>query len=470
MQKTISVSIGYLFFCLFSVHLHAKQTSGPTLSYRTCMESVLRHHPVAKQADLLLEKADAQQRWARGGLDPEIKSEYQQKQYADKEYYTKYATLLSIPTSTGLSVVAGIQNSSGNYLNPENYIAYEPLWFLGAELDVLQGLLMNERKLALRQAEVFSEMATNDKELLLNQILYNASQAYLSWQQFCAIDSVLQENIEIAAQYFDNTKKAYLGGEKTAMDTLEAYIGKQDAITSRQKNKLSLIKSKKFLESFLWYEDQAMELYENVSPQWEPPLEIPQTRLLLNSEELLEIPSIRSYALKKKSLGYELRWKKEKLKPKLKLKYNALLSDPNAGNILDYNTDNYNWGLGFQMPLFLRSERGDLKLSQLKIKQTELEMATKRFQLQTKIEASLEQQNVLTDQISLLRKNVLGYKQLLDGENIKFLHGESSVFLLNKRQEKYTLSQIKLIEAQIKNQNEVLNYLYFTNTLRRTIF
>ena len=58
-----------------------------------------------------------------------------------------------------------------------------------------------------------------------------------------------------------------------------------------------------------------------------------------------------------------------------------------------------------------------------------------------------------------------GYRLLLDGENEKFRFGESSVFLLNKRQEKYINGQLKLIELNIKLQVELLNYLYYSNGL-----
>jgi hypothetical protein len=54
---------------------------------------------------------------------------------------------------------------------------------------------------------------------------------------------------------------------------------------------------------------------------------------------------------------------------------------------------------------------------------------------------------------------------LLEGENDKFRFGESSVFLLNKRQEKYIDGRMKLVDSQIKLQQEFLDYLYYTNAL-----
>lgn len=72
---------------------------------------------------------------------------------------------------------------------------------------------------------------------------------------------------------------------------------------------------------------------------------------------------------------------------------------------------------------------------------------------------------ILRDQINIAEQNVAGYKRLLDGENEKFLFGESSVFLLNKRQEKYIQSQLKVVSLLVKLGTERLNYLYYTNGL-----
>jgi len=65
----------------------------------------------------------------------------------------------------------------------------------------------------------------------------------------------------------------------------------------------------------------------------------------------------------------------------------------------------------------------------------------------------------------LQTQGVVGYEQLLEAENIKFLYGESSVFLLNKRQEKFIDGKLKLVKLKVGLQTEKLNYLYYTNTL-----
>jgi outer membrane protein TolC len=104
------------------------------------------------------------------------------------------------------------------------------------------------------------------------------------------------------------------------------------------------------------------------------------------------------------------------------------------------------------MPLFLRKERGDLKLAKIKLRDAEFELDNAEIQIRNKIVAlyreleSFETQNILIDEI------VDNYSTLLAAEERKFSFGESSLFLINSRES-------KLIDAELK-QNEVQNKFF----------
>ena len=117
------------------------------------------------------------------------------------------------------------------------------------------------------------------------------------------------------------------------------------------------------------------------------------------------------------------------------------------------------------MPMLFRSERANIQRGEVKIQEIIFDIENKRNELLNKLEGSLEQQAVIRNQIALQSQNVEGYRILLEGENEKFRFGESSVFLLNKRQEKFINGQLKLIELYVKLNIELLNYLYFSNRL-----
>jgi len=108
----------------------------------------------------------------------------------------------------------------------------------------------------------------------------------------------------------------------------------------------------------------------------------------------------------------EQRLKREKLKPKLKLKYNPLIGTGNNDDYANLAFNNFKWGFNFSMPLLLRSEKANVQKGAIKIKEIELDLDNKRNQLQNKIENSWQQQQLLQQQITLLQQNVNGYEQL----------------------------------------------------------
>ena len=441
------------------------QSDTTVLSYQEYLANILKYHPLAKQAALQLDLAKAEWLAAKGNLDPMLSSNWNQKNFDDKLYYRQFQGKLQIPTPLGIDVVGGYENTEGVFLNPENTTDPFGLWNAGIEVNLLQGLWVNERRTALEQARVFQNMAENKRQILLNELLYEASYAYLEWQKYFSFQTVINENITLATAYFNNTKISFANGEKTAIDTLEALIILQDAQALLQSNEAGLLKSRQNLENFLWFNDLPLVLQPGTTPQ-----DYVETIFVVdNTQPIASLVNTHPALLEKRNkqsyLEVEQRLKREKLKPKLKAKYNPLLATSDNGLAPTYSSSDYKWGFDFSMPLFLRSERAAIQQGQVKLNELQFDIDNKQNELLNKIENSRQQQRILQEQLALQEQNVAGYRRLLEGENEKFRFGESSVFLVNKRQEKYINGRLKVIALQIKIQLELLNYLYYTNRL-----
>ena len=460
----IKYSFILFFFCSLQTSVFA-QLDQPVLTYKNYLSHVLRFHPLAERADLVQAAAALEKLAAKGIVDPRLSSTWNQKNFDKKLYYRQFQAMLTVPTQLGIDVVAGYDNTEGVFLNPENKTDQHGLWNLGLQAEIFGGLIGQERKLILQQAELVKDMGEQQRLILLNDLIYAATNAYLYWQQFDMLDSIISENIVLAENYFNNTKISFFNGEKTAIDTLEAYLIRQDRIAIRQDNQTDLIAAKWQLENFLWWEAQPVGLQSATRPQ---SLEI----LLFNADSLTTPPPLISFhpilqekLVKLDVLANERQLKKQKLRPKLKAKFNPLIATSENGITPTYNSNDYKWGFDFSLPLFFRSERAALQRAELKIKDLNLEVQNKQNELNNKQIASLEKQTILNQQILLQEQNVEGYRQLLEGENEKFRYGESSVFLVNKRQEKYLNGQIKLIQLKFKIRLERLRYLYYINRL-----
>ena len=59
----------------------------------------------------------------------------------------------------------------------------EGLYSAGVSVSLAQGLIMNERMATLKKAKFFQEQTKAERELLVNQLLYDASIAYFKWLQ-----------------------------------------------------------------------------------------------------------------------------------------------------------------------------------------------------------------------------------------------------------------------------------------------
>lgn len=433
-----------------------------TLSIENYIRNVIKYHPQANNAELNLRLSEAQWKTANGQFDPLLKAEYDDKYFDDKQYFQILRSSIELPSYLGLTFNAGYDNTRGLFLNPENNTPIDGLGYLGVEANLLQGLLIDERRTAVNQAEIFEDFAQNRRQIEINNLIIDASIAYYQWQSAYEYQLIILESVELAKQYFENNLQSYLFGDKPAVDTLESFLVLQDQLIMLQSNTIELVKARNNLNNFTWENESNITLSTDINPN----------RIGLISKDAISRDSITYVGnplLEEKRNKLDLLLaendlKSDKLKPKLKVKYNALTSELN-NNIPTFNINNYKWGLSFSMPLLFRSERGELEINELKIKETELDLVNKENNLKNKQKSNIETLEILNSQLVIVAENVNRYKQLLEFEKEKFDIGESSVFLINKRQEKYIFSKLKVIDLTVKYNIEVLYNLLISNQI-----
>ncbi len=453
-----------LFFLITSSLSLNAQNDSIIFTFQSFIEQVLTHHPIAQKAALQIQKAEATQLAAKGEFDPTLFGDWNEKYFDEKHYYRIFEAGFKVPTWYGISVQGTYTNTRGDFLNPENKTDDNGLWMLGVEANLLQGLLIDQRRAALQQADVYEQATLNERQMILNDLVIHAINAYVSWQLNFEVQKVLQDNIELAQIYKDGTQQSYINGEKPAIDTLEAFLMVQDSRMRFKENEGNLIKVQQALESYLWYEQIPLELQDQRQP--EPLADFNIAGEDVSIESVLQThPDILDKKIKQNSYEIEQRLKRDKLKPKLKVKYNPLISTTENSLAWDYSTADYKWGVNFSMPLFLRSERASIAQNQIKVKEIGLEIRDKQNALQNKIEGNLQIQQLLEEQLNIQRQNVVDYERLLNAEKDKFGFGESSVFLLNKRQEKFLESKIKLLKVLAKYHLMDVEYLLLTNQI-----
>jgi outer membrane protein TolC len=432
------------------------QTDSTIVGFDTFMKIVQANHPVSKQADLLIETGEANLRRARGNFDPELKSSFDQKEFEGKEYYQLNTNELKIPTPLGVELKAGYDNNTGTFADPENRTPQNGLTYAGIAVPLGKGLFFDERRQAVRQAEVFERATVLERTLMLNQLIFDAAKAYWEWYSAWNSYNIYDASVQLAEFRFRGVLQSFEQGDVPAIDTLEAFILVQNRELSRNEAWINVQQTRLEASNYLWSEDmQPLQLIDDTKPvnygdfNINDPIEDTSINSILSGIEQVH-PKIMLYYNKLEDLNFERRMKVEKIKPKLNVNYN-LLNQPIGGNAFEgFSANDYKWGLEFSMPLLLRKERGDLQITKIKINQTDLDRQQQTLEIRNKIKAYQAEIQNLYDQIDLYQKTVNNYTALLNGEIRKFQEGESSLFLVNSRENSLISAQVKLIELIAK--------------------
>ena len=431
-----------------------------TLTFEEYLGYVKEHHPLMKQANLTLSIGEANLLRARGGFDPKIEVDYDRKKFKNTEYYDLLNATFKIPTWYGVEFKVNFEENSGQFLNPSLKVPDEGLYSAGVSFSLAQGLLTNERMASLKQAKTFIRQSQADRDYLVNDILFKASLAYFEWLEAFNENKIYSSFLENAKVRLNGITRSVEEGDKAAIDITEARISLQNRALDLEISKLNMRKAALKVSNYLWLNNIPLELEENVVPN-SPPIDILENVLILegitNMEDLAKShPKLRSLDAKIDGLNIDRNLKRNKLLPKVDLQYNFLSQDYQELN--NFNLANYKAFVNVSFPIFLRKERGNLKLANYKLQNAEFDKAATGLNIANKIAEINFEILSLGSQNELIKDIVTDYRSLVKAEERKFTLGESSLFLINSREQ-------KLIDAQVKENSLVIKQLNATARL-----
>ncbi len=439
-----------LLFIFFSSIVWGQNTN-QELTYNEFLGYVKKYHPLVKSAGLEISQAQANLMMARGGFDPKIEVDFEQKKFKDTEYYSILNSSFKIPTWYGIEVKAGFDNNEGVYLNPENTVPNQGLTSLGISVPIGQGLFINQRMADLRKAKIQLQLSQSERKLMAVSILCDASVAYFNWKRSFNEVTLYQNYLKNAEIRFKGVTQLIEQGDKPAIDSVEAGIIVRNRELSLEEAKLKLTKAKLELANFIWLENNVpLELQDNIIPEEKLELTIKET---LRTNELMLSPSLENHpkinALENKiqMLDVERKLKANMLLPKIDLGY-SYLSEPSY--IDNYRFQDYKVGVNFAFPIFLRKERGSLNLAKLKLQNAQFDLDLERVQLKNKINAQQAEITSLEKQKSYIDQLVTDYKTMLNSEERLFSFGESSIFLINSRENNLVSAQLSQLTIENK--------------------
>ncbi|WP_339895853.1 TolC family protein [uncultured Algibacter sp.] len=431
--------------------LISAQDSTSVMSLSEYLGYVKSFHPIVKQANLIINESEAKLMKARGAFDPKLEVDYDRKIFKNTEYYDRLNASFKIPTWFGVELKGNFEENTGDFLNPQAFVPEDGLYSAGISVPIARGLLTNSRMAMLRQSRLYVKQAQADRQLLVNTILYDATVTYFNWLKTYNEKRVYEDFLTNAEMRFNGIKKSFEVGDKPAIDTLEARIALNNRKLNLEKSRIKFVKSSLELSNYLWLNGNTpIEIQDLVIPDANTfdtiDVTLNTSGLDIESFDIENHPKLQSLDYKFQSLNIEKRLKLNNLLPQIDLQYNFLSQTPEV--VRSFSTSAYKSGVNMSFPLFLRKERGDLKLAKIKLQDTKFEIQNTRVSLKNKIDAINQEldsyllQNDYTDAI------VDDYSKMLTAEERKLFLGESSLFLVNSRESKLIDAKLKAIDIE----------------------
>lgn len=426
-----------------------------TLSEEQVSEIVRRYHPISKQTDISVEKSKTDITIAKGNFDPVLQNQTAKKTFDGTNYYYYNRPEFSIPTWFGAEIRGGIEYLSGNRINPEETKG-ETSYF-GISVPLAKNLLMDKRRADLQKAKIIKEATETEKRSILNTLQRDALHTYWNWVQQYQIYSIINHAVTVNEKRMELIRVAYKLGDRPAIDTTEALV---------QLQSFELLKSQAWVE----FQNAGLELSvylwtSNTEPYYLPETVTPADSTSTSGKKIPGLPELDSllfatkqhpdlvqYSYKQKMLDIEKKLKFQELLPTVNLEYNQLGKGYNmfktaTAPLLE---NNFQYGIKLGIPLRLSEGRGEYKKVRFKITETNLQQSLKQLQIENKVKGYFNELIALTKQVTIQEKAYSNYLLLQRAEELRFQSGESSLFLINARENKALESLQKLVEIKIK--------------------
>lgn len=423
------------------------QTDSTVFTPQQLLWYIEQYHPVSIQSKLLVQQGEGRLLMARGNFDPYLSAGLEQKQFNDKEYYSLLGAGLKVPTWYGIELKSGYDHNRGYQLNPQNVLPDDGLWYAGISVPIGKGLVIDKRRAELQKAKLFVSSTKAERDNMMLALFFNAIKEYWNWVAAFNEYQIHSESVELAKFRLRAIKDSYEFGDRSAVDTLEAYITVQNRELNKTQAKLKYDNVTLELSNYLWFEN-GMPLV--ISDKLQPPqCQKLNPEAVISADSLNHLignlafthPEMQMMDYQLAGLEVDRKLSFENFKPNLNFNYN-FLNEPQGTS---FSTNNYKWGFNFSMPLFLRSERGEYRLSKLKIQDAQWSLNQKLLDLENNLRKHYNTQVTLSKQVELYQDAVQNYNKMLIAEKMRFESGESSLFIVNARESSLIEAQLKLV-------------------------
>jgi len=442
-----------LLFVIVLVPFFLKASVPDTLGFNEYFALLVANHPFAKMADIRTLIGNTTFANAQGAFEPTLNADYNRKSFEGKNYYSFFNSEIKIPAWIG-EVKAGYDYNYGININPDMIIPMQGQAYVGLSVPLVRYLITDKKRTELRLAKVYEQGTTFERIDMLNTLFVQATTAYWQWSSAFQIYKINLNALELSQKRHQFIISAATFGDRPFIDTIESLTQVQNRKVMLSKSKTDWLKSTYDLSNFLWNTEGNPIIIDTVIIPEIPDMKKIEAALVLDDElnQLTSQPEVNLAQLKVKSLVLERRLKRQELLPRLNANYYLLSNGAQFGAYKTNSafTERYKFGFEFQMPMLLAQARSQAKLATFKLKEAELSLVAKTQAVNVKVRNYWYDFENTRQQLNEVQQMIINYSKLLEAEQDKFSIGESNVFLINTRENKYVEALEKSYELFLK--------------------
>lgn len=451
------VKVGFIkFICNYVIIL---LLLSPVLSYASTLtlEKVLKttkkHFPIILAAKQDVSVARAQMQIAKGAFDPTLSSDANSTPEGGYENVYSH-TQINIPLVVGgARFYAGYRNGRGNWpVYYQNFLTNTGGdTIAGIDVPILRNFQIDPKRAEFTKAKLRIAARHQELNLVKIEMLTDAGNAYWSWVASAKQVALVKKLLSIALERQSALVKQNKAGDVADIEVTEneRFIMQRKAFLVNAKQQYKIASTNL---SLYYRNESGQPIRPTLS---EVPIKLPRIpkdaiyqRVYAKRAYYIinQFPSVRLLDYQKKIQQVQIRLVKNELLPTLDLNLSADKEYGENGDPLLRKTA-YNVGLQFNFPLPQNVAKGRFLMSESKLHQIIINQNYTRQQLSVNLKNALTELENDRRQYLLFNREVNLALKVEQAEMIKFKEGDSSLFLVNQREQTTFSARLQALNA-----------------------
>ncbi len=399
-------------------------------------------------AQAKVREAQAKRMAAFAAFEPRIDLSSEGKDYGNDLQYRLDRAEARVGLPGGIDLVGGASQATGAFINPERKTPTEGLANFGISAPLGGALIFSDRQYAWGAASRDLELEEAKLDRVQRKVTLDAVKAYTFWQAQSEVQSAVDDALAVAAERLRLVREAFRLGERSEMDTLEAYLSWVDRRADAAKQQNLSAAAVADVERLLRGAEDISVNVRGARPEERPVILGLNAELSIAGPGAQNVPELAmaGAALRRERLATTTAW--AQWLPAPYVDYRMIQWGGSA-----WNPESVQWKVGLAVPLFNQKARADLAGAQARLRAAQANATSTQNAVEVLRTQLAQQVQALDSELKALTASETAAYALLQQERRRFALGESTMFILATRETKYLEAVQKRTLASAKLQS-----------------